>query len=253
MASLESAGVILRLINQLKRQVTVTDLVDHLAMPKSSASRLLRQMADEGFLERDALTRAFGPALMILELSRLVRSTTQLFPLLQKALQGVCLRSGHTGYISVLDGTEVLVLFVQSGSHPLQLMTYPGHRSPAWATSTGRALLALETDDAVRQRFGADLPVVSANAPADVDALLARLADVRSQGYAHALNESIPGVGSVSCAVSDPATRERLAFCLSFPSGGADAEAVGPLAADLMAEARSVGRLVGDPAWSSPP
>ncbi|UUZ65686.1 helix-turn-helix domain-containing protein [Polaromonas sp. P1-6] len=50
MASLESAGVILRLINSLKRQVTVTDLVDHLSMPKSSASRLLKQMAEEGFL-----------------------------------------------------------------------------------------------------------------------------------------------------------------------------------------------------------
>ena len=30
MASLESAGVILRLINSLQRPVTVTDLVDHL-------------------------------------------------------------------------------------------------------------------------------------------------------------------------------------------------------------------------------
>ena len=250
MASLESAGVILRLINTLKRQVTVTDLVNHLAMPKSSASRLLRQMVDEGFLERDPLTRAFGPALMILELSRLVRSTTQLFPLLQKALQGLCLRSGHTGYISVLDGTEVLVLFVQSGTHPLQLMTYPGHRSPAWATSTGRALLALESDDAVRQRFSTALPMVSANAPADVDALLARLAEVRVQRYAHALNEAISGVGSVSCAVSDPATQERLAFCLSFPSADTDAASIQALALDLMTEASGIGRLVGDPSWA---
>jgi DNA-binding IclR family transcriptional regulator len=249
MASLESAGVILRLISSLQRQVTVTDLVDHLAMPKSSASRLLRQMADEGFLERDAQTRAFGPALLFLELSRLVRSTTQLFPLLQQALQGLCARSGHTGYISVLDGTEVVVLFVQSGSHPLRLMTHPGHRSPAWATSTGRALLALETEAEVRQRFASGLPAVSANAPADVDALLARLAEVRAHGHAHALNEAIAGVGSVSCAVSDPATHERLAFCLSFPSAHADAAGMQALAADLAAEARGVGRLVGDPQW----
>jgi DNA-binding IclR family transcriptional regulator len=250
MASLESAGVILRLINSLKRQVTVTDLVDHLAMPKSSASRLLRQMEDEGFLERDAQTRAFGPALMILELSRLVRATTQLFPLLQQALQGLCAASGHTGYISVLDGTEVVVLFVQSGSHPLRLMTYPGHRSPAWATSTGRALLALESEAEVRERFAGDLPAVSANAPADVDALLVRLAEVRGQSYADALNEAIAGVGSVSCAVSDPGTHERLAFCLSFPSAHADAAGIEALAADLVAEAQKVGRLVGDPQWT---
>jgi DNA-binding IclR family transcriptional regulator len=250
MASLESAGVILRLINSQKRQVTVTDLVDHLGMPKSSASRLLRQMADEGFLERDALTRAYGPALLILELSRLVRSTTQLFPLLQQALQGLCARSGHTGYISVLDGTEVLVLFVQSGSHPLRLMTYPGHRSPAWATSTGRALLALESQEAVRRRFAVELPSISANAPANMDELMARLAEVRSRRFASAVNEAISGVASVSCAVSDPATGERLAFCLSLPSADADASGIQALALDLMTEAESIGRLVGDPLWA---
>ena len=251
MASLESAGVILRLINSLQRPVTMTDLVTHLAMPKSSASRLLRQMVDEGFLERDPQTLAFGPALMILELSRLVRSTTQLFPLLQTALQGLCTRSGHTGYISVLDGTDVLVLFVQSGSHPLRLMTYPGHRSPAWATSTGRALLALETDVDVRQRFAKGLHgEVSDNAPASVDALIARLSDTRGQRYAHALNEALPGVGSVSCAVSDPHTGERLAFCLSFPSADADATRIQALALDLMTEASGIGRLVGDPFWA---
>lgn len=250
MASLESAGVILRLINSLQRQVTVTDLVEHLAMPKSSASRLLKQMVEEGFLERNAITRAYGPALMLLELSRLVRSTTQLFPLLQQALAGMCSKSGYTGYISVLDELDVLVLFVQSGSHPLRLMTYPGHRSPAWATSTGRALLALDSDDAVRQRFTAELPRISANAPANVQELISRLDQVRSQRYASALNEALPGVGSVSCAVSDPSTRERLAFCLSFPSADADANSTQALAQELMAEASGIGRLVCDPLWA---
>lgn len=250
MASLESAGVILRLVNSLQRQVTVTDLVEHLAMPKSSASRLLKQMAEEGFLERDAITRAYGPALMVLELSRLVRSTTQLFPLLQQALQGLCSKSGYTGYISVLDGLDVLVLFVQSGSHPLRLMTYPGHRSPAWATSTGRALLALDGDDAVRQRFAAELPRIFANAPANVQELLARLDQVRRQRYASALNEALPGVGSVSCTVTDPATRERLAFCLSFPSADADTTSTQALAQELMTEASCIGRLVCDPFWA---
>jgi DNA-binding IclR family transcriptional regulator len=250
MASLESAGVILRLINSLQRQVMVTDLVERLAMPKSSASRLLKQMAKEGFLERNATTRAYGPALMLLELSRLVRSTTQLFSLLQQALHALCSKSGYTGYISVLDGLDVLVLFVQSGTQPLRLMTYPGHRLPAWATSTGRALLALESDDAIRQRFAAELPRVCANAPANVQELIARLDQVRSQRYASALNEALPGVGSVSCAVSDPATRERLAFCLSFPSADADALSTQALVQDLMTEAFGIGRLVSDPLWA---
>ncbi|WZB76474.1 helix-turn-helix domain-containing protein [Achromobacter insuavis] len=53
MASLENAAIILRLINKLNRKVTVTDLVDHLGMPKSSASRLLAQMKELGLLDRE--------------------------------------------------------------------------------------------------------------------------------------------------------------------------------------------------------
>ncbi len=252
MASLESATVILQLINSLNRKVTVTDLVELLAMPKSSASRLLRQMKELGLLERDELIRAYGPALMILELSHLVRATTALSDLMQQALKGLCARSGHTGYISVLEGRDVVVLFVQSGTHPLRVMTYPGHRSPAWATSTGRVLLALEGDDALQKRFSEPLPFVSSEAPAHFQELIARLNEVRAKGYAFAANEAVSGVGSVSCAVTDPTTRERLAFCLSFPAAEADAKSIQALATDLLAEATSLGRSVCDPAWGSP-
>ena len=142
MASLENAAIILRLINKLNRKVTVTDLVDHLEMPKSSASRLLAQMKELGLLDREDSTRAYGPGVMILELSRMVRETTSLSAQMQDALKRLSAQSGHTGYISVLEGRDIMVLHVQQGSHPLRVTTYPGHRSPSWATSTGRVLLA---------------------------------------------------------------------------------------------------------------
>lgn len=247
MASLENSAVILRLINQLRRAVTVTDLTEHLGMPKSSASRLLKQMAEQGFLERDEVTRAYAPGLMVLELAHLVRSTTPLFGLLQKALSALCQKTGHTGYLSVLDGSDVMALYVQPGTQPLRLTTYPGHRSPAWATSTGRALLALEPNEALDARLPSPLPFVAANVPGDLAQLHARIDAERRQGYAVALDEAISGVGSISCAVWDRATNERFALCLSFPAAGLDTDAVQALAADLMAEARSIGRLVGMP------
>jgi DNA-binding IclR family transcriptional regulator len=251
MASLENAAIILRLINSLNRKVTVTDLVEHAAMPKSSASRLLAQMKDHGLLDRDDSTRAYGPSVMFLELSRLVRATS-LSTRMQEALKRLSARSGHTGYISVLDGRDVLVLHVQPGSQPLRLTTFPGHRTPCWGTSTGRALLALDSDEAVMARLGHDLPYVCERVPATMDDLLARLAQVRQVRHAVAVNESIPGVASVSCAISDPSTRERLALCLSFPAAEAQAGTIDELASELLAEASSLGRAVCDPAWGSP-
>ena len=118
MASLENAAIILRLINTLHRKVTVTDLVEHLEMPKSSASRLLAQMKDLGLLEREESTRAYGPGVIILELSRLVRETTTLSAQMQDALKRLSAQSGHTGYISVLEGRDIMVLHVQHHDVP---------------------------------------------------------------------------------------------------------------------------------------
>jgi DNA-binding IclR family transcriptional regulator len=251
MGILENSTAVLRLITQLRKGVTVSDVVQHLNFPKSSASRILGQMAGQGLLERDRNTLAYHPALMLLELAHLVRGSTTLVDLADRALDELCAQTGHTGYISVLGGNDVMVLRVHPGAHALRVVTYPGHRIPAWATSTGRALLAREPDDLLLQRFPAGLPPVSAAAPDSVGELLHRVGESRSRGWALALDESLPGIGSVACAVGDPATGETLAFCLTFPSSMSSQSETTRLAALLCTKASELGRLVGDPFWQA--
>ncbi|WZB76473.1 hypothetical protein WJ972_12835 [Achromobacter insuavis] len=52
---------------------------------------------------------------MILELSRMVRETTSSAQM-QDALKRLSAQSGHTGYISVLEGRDVMVLHVQQAA-----------------------------------------------------------------------------------------------------------------------------------------
>jgi DNA-binding IclR family transcriptional regulator len=249
MSILENSTAVLKLLTQLRKAVTVSDVVQHLGLPKSSASRLLKQMAEQGLLDRDSETLAYRPALMLLELAHMVRASTTLLEMTDKALTALCAQTGHTGYISMLDGDDVLVLRVHPGTHALRVVTYPGHRSPAWATSTGRALLARETDEALLQRFAAGISPVSAAAPDSVAELMRRIQDSRSNGWALALDESLPGIGSVGCAVIDPSSGEALAFCLTFPSSMGDPSQTGHLAQLISQEASRLGRMAGDPFW----
>lgn len=234
------------------RSLTVTDVVDALGWPKSSASRLLKQMLECGLLERDMQTRAYRPALMILELSHQVRGATPMLTRMEQALQALVQETGHTGYISVLDdsGRDVIVLRVHHGTHPLRMVTWPGHRSPAAATSTGRSLLARSDDAALAERFAQAVQTTSPNAPQTRGELFARLAQVRRQGWSLALDEALPGVGSLSCSVSDPTSGETLAFCLSFPATLGQAEFLDALAQRLVGHAQAIGRAAGDPFWN---
>lgn len=250
MSILEGTADVLRLISRLQRGVTMSDVVEHLGLPKSTASRMLKQLGEYGFLDRDPQTLAYHPGLMLLEVAHLVHRNSSLSDHIEEALRDLCRRTGHTGYLSVLDGRDVLVLRVVPGAHALRVITHPGTRSPAWATSTGRALLARQDNVTLARDFGSGLEPASDTSPTSFGELMARLEEVRSKGWAVAVDEAVPGVGSVSCAVGDPQSGEMMAFCLTFPSAMANTEESNRLAGLLMEQASQIGRKVGDNHWS---
>lgn len=253
MSILNSVTDVLQLVARSGRDLTVTDVVEGLGVPKSTASRVLKQMMECGLLERDARTLAYRPSLLILELSHQVRASTPILARMEEALQALVKETGHTGYISVLDETRrhVVVLRVHHGSHPLRVVTWPGHRSPAVAVSTGRALLARLSDAVLTQLYGSHYPEVPERAPGDLPALRERLADIRLHGWALAQDEALPGVGSISCSVADPESGETLAFCLSFPVPLDEPGFVEALAQRLVGHARAIGRAAGDTFWNA--
>lgn len=248
MSILNSTAAILRLMSQLKRGVTVSDLVEQLQFPKSTASRVLKQLAEAGFIDRDPRTLVYLPGLMLLEVTHLVQRHSSLSDYVEQALQELCHQTGHTGYLSVLDGEDVLVLRVIPGVHALRVMTHPGTRSPAWGTSTGRALLARMSESQVDALFCSALSP-QADGPMHFDHLKAKLALIRQHHWSLAVNESVAGVASVSCAVSDPHSGEAIAFCLTFPAAMNDDNQIQRLAQQLTKAAMQIGKKVGDPYW----
>ncbi|MEN0613905.1 IclR family transcriptional regulator [Klebsiella indica] len=248
MSILNNTAAVLQLMSRLKRSVTVSDVVEHLGYPKSTASRLLKQLSETGFLERDSRTRAYQPSLLLLEVTWLVRHNSNLSDHIEQMLQPLCQQTGHTGYISMLSGQDVLVLRVMPGMHALRVITHPGTRSPAWGTSTGRALLAYLNDNELETQYR---PILTPNGEASMSlaTLQQQIQVIRHRQWASAINESVPGAASVSSAVRDPHTGEMLAFCLTFPSSIATEQEVSQLGERVRNVARQVGKTVGDPRW----
>jgi DNA-binding IclR family transcriptional regulator len=132
----------------------------------------------------------------------------------EQHLRAVCATTGHTGYIAVLDGCEQVVLRFVPGTNPLQVVSPPGVRTPAFATSNGRAMLARLSDADIRAGLPKPLPVVSPTAPRNVTELMTRIAEIRRTGYSAASDEWLPGVGSLGFAVSSRDTNETIGVAL---------------------------------------
>lgn len=253
MTTLENAAAVLKLFSQ--RQIThghggisFTDVVERLGLPKSTVSRLLQTMENQGLLERDPQSRQYHIGYMLLGVASHYLST----PLVESATAAMMQLNQLTfctGYISKLEGRENWVMRTLPGRHFLQVVTPVGTSSPAAETSVGRAMLARESDEQVRERFDAGYHVASINAPQTLEELLQKLAIIRQQGWSLARNETLPGISSLATSVINKHRSETVGLCLSFPSQTEEQPYSPQVLEALMAVSRQLAAKLGDEYW----
>lgn len=217
MSILFAATDVLRRFSADHLEVTVTDLVEGLGMPKSNASRLLRTMRDAGLLESVGTSKRYRPSLLLHQVGHIYRFATSLVERADAVVARIAAQLGHTSYISIRRGTEVVGVTAHPGRHMLRVVTTVGDQIPAFASSTGRALLARMSDTDVRALYPKGLPKLPSNAPKTIEALLEQLAEVRRTGFAEARDEAVHGVDAFSVAVGDPVTGDEAALCVACP------------------------------------
>lgn len=248
---------ILRLFADGEAHVGVATLGQQLGWAKSTSSRVLLQMAEAGLLQRDPADRQYrlGPLVR-----RLAEAQQRQRPAARErareALARLSAQSGHATHLSVLDGTESVLLEHFAGPNPLQVMSPIGTRLPASITAMGRALLSRLPQEEFRARYGDDdakkLPAAPLQCPQTVGALARLVKQAARERSAVAVEEGLPGVAAVATTLLEPATRTVIGLALSFPSRLVSSSDMQRYRRALVAITREIGVQVGDAWWSAP-
>jgi DNA-binding IclR family transcriptional regulator len=246
-SALTNAIEILRCFSAARPDLSFADVMALTGKPKSSTSRLLRSLRDCGLLEQDPHTRRYRPGLLTFELGRLHRAHDDLIGMAERELREVCARTGHTGYIAVLDGCEQVVLRIVPGSNPLRVVNPPGQRTAALITSNGRAMLARLSDQEIRARVPGSYPKLPRNSPQNFKQLMARLDEIRRTGVSEAADEAIEGVGSQGFALASGETGELIGIAVSYSVQATTATERADIRRELGAMAEKLRRMTGDP------
>lgn len=218
MSPLDGAVAVLRCFSANCSELTLTEVTQKLGLPKSNVSRLLRAMRAAGLLDSARDGRGYSPGLMLVGFGEVARAGHTLGLRVDAAVAQVAAEFGHTGFVSALEGRRMVGLTHHAGRNPVQVGVALGEQKlHVDACATGRALLALMSDEAVRDLLGDQVSRAAPNAPASIDELLERLEQVRACGYAESHDEAGRGVGAVAVAVRDERTGEILAFCITYP------------------------------------
>src|SRR5690349_4827759 len=119
MSSLDKGLRVLGLLNKRRPVLRVGEVCRALDIPKSSASRLLRAMADHGMLspERQGAGYVVGPRAF--ELAGLYLSCNSLLDQVDAAVERLVGEFGFVGYICKLDADDLLILRRRHGHYPL--------------------------------------------------------------------------------------------------------------------------------------
>jgi DNA-binding IclR family transcriptional regulator len=246
MSILDAAADVLRCFGPDRLELTVTDVVALRGAPKSSTSRLLRAMRDAGLLETVGDSKRYRPGILLFELGQSYRAGSTLVARAHDVVSGIVDRVGHTGYVSVRDGLDVMGLTYVAGRNVLRVGTPVGRRLPLTASATGRTLLARLEDHEVRALFPGALPQPSPRAPRTLDDLIARLDGVRRTGFAESDGEANPGVGALASAVGDPETGEAVSLCITYPQSTVTVAERRQIIDGLLDGARSIATIMGD-------
>jgi DNA-binding IclR family transcriptional regulator len=176
------ALAVLDLLAQERSAMSLARLAESLALPKSSVHGLCTTLLALGYLRRQSDGAFFiGPRVMTLA-EAFVAGTyiAQEF----NSLWNESHEPLETVILSVLSGAEVVYVAARNGSRPLGLAFNVGMRLPANLAASGKAMLAFEPTEAVRQLYErGPMPTLTGRPTPPLEALLAELAQVRAEGY----------------------------------------------------------------------
>ena len=239
------AGAILDLLAENAGEAAgPSELARRLGLPKSSIANICNALADIGLVRRIGTGFALGRKLA--ELGGAYLASIDLVSEFYEACRLLTTGSEETIQLAILDDLEMTYLARHDGRQPVRLTSQIGRRLPATVTATGKAALAsLDEADLARRLAGiTELPTLTPNSLATVDALLADLAVVRGRGYSMDDEETVEGV--VCYGVMIPGRRPAegpYAASITLLKARATDERVPLLIADL----HSLASLLSDP------
>jgi DNA-binding IclR family transcriptional regulator len=202
------SAAIMEAFDGARQVLSLADLNKRTRLPKSTLHRLVDQLCQVGWLERDH--GGYRVGLRMFEFGTLAVDGNRLHEAAFPHLQALASRTGLAAQLAILDHAEVVYL-ERIVVGPIRLPTRRGGRKPAYCTALGKAMAAYD-DDAIQAVIAAPRPRKTTQTVTEAAALRTELNRVREAGVAFDRGEAyqelvcvaapIRGSGQAIAAVS---------------------------------------------------
>jgi IclR family transcriptional regulator, KDG regulon repressor len=221
------------------------DLVRELGLPKSTLHRICAILVDRGWALRDDQGR-YEPGVRAIGLG----SRAADLPIVtgfRHAVASLMSRHDETVCLAIVDRDESVFVALEETTQPVRLQTWVGRRAPAFASASGRVLLAGRSPDAVAAEYGGRPLVTPTGRRLRTITELQEILDrVRADGYAENHEETAAGLYTASVPIVNETGTVLAAMTMCVPTSRMDPARRERIVADLLVAGRALSR---DVAW----
>lgn len=222
----------------------LSELARELGIAKSTLHRICAVLVERGWAVRDSDGRfALGVRALRLGSSS---SSLPIVTAFRTVAAEFLTRHDETIALAILDGHESLFVALEETSQPVRLVTHIGSKTPAFASASGRIVLASHAPAAVAAMYGGQLLVTPTGRRLNgVAELQSFLAEIRERGFAENWEETADGLYAASVPVTNDEGVTLAALTTLIPLSRITPERRELIVADLRALGTTLSELVG--------
>jgi len=245
--SVQRAATILRSFTEAEAELGVTTLSERLGLHKSTVSRLLSTLQQEGFVEQDAETGKYRLGLGLVSLAGFALEHIDLRRLAQPHLNTLAELTQETINVTILDGNECVNIERVASPRLIRYVGSVGRRTPLHCTSTGKVLLAHMTPQERQVILPKTLTRYTEKTIVDHQVLEEALAQVRAQGYAVAREEFQEDLTAIAAPICNHLGRVIATVSVSGPTYRMESNKIEVFVNPLREAARKISTQLGCP------
>ncbi|SRR6476469_9838506 len=208
---------VLEHVARQSHEVTLTEIVSELKLPKTTVFRYLQTLSAASFLHHDQKRDRYGVGLRFRALAKADKNLQRLRVLAQPEMLGLMETFNETVNLGVLSDRHIVYVDMVEPQRTARIHARVGDRHPVHSTSLGKAIAAFLPEP--RQDLFAEdaLKAMTIKTLTSAKALRRQMDDVRLRGYAIEMGENEDGQMCIGVPFLDSAGYPIAAMSLSAP------------------------------------
>jgi IclR family transcriptional regulator, KDG regulon repressor len=224
--SLDKALLVLELVIDQGRDLSITEICQKLGMVKGTVHRVLATLVARKFVQQNSKTKMYGLGVRTLEIG--IDSKRERFlriamaPFLMKLYE----RCGETVNAAVWEYNGIRYIYRLESEELLRISTTAGARFPGYCAATGKILLSYFSNEDIRQIYSLNksLKKYTCNTITSVEELIREIDEVRVKKVAFDDEEALVGVYCVAAPILNLKGECVAAISISAPKNRVTAE-----------------------------